>query len=59
MLWDISTQANESVCEEICSNGGRAKAYTCDLRNKDDIYQTAAKVLLHYIYVYIIIYIFN
>ena len=44
MLWDIDNASNTRVCEEIKSNGGRAIAYTCDLSNREQIYETAAKV---------------
>ena len=30
--------------EEIRDQGGRATAFTCDLSDKDQIYQTAARV---------------
>ena len=44
ILWDINTEANESVVQEIKARGGSVSAYTCDLSNSDDVYQTAAKV---------------
>lgn len=44
VLWDVNSEANNTVCEEIRSQGGRATAFTCDLSDKDQIYQTAARV---------------
>lgn len=43
-MWDVNSEANNAVCEEIRGRGGRATAFTCDLSDKDQIYQTAAKV---------------
>jgi all-trans-retinol dehydrogenase (NAD+) len=44
VLWDIDAHSVGEACEEIKGSGGRATAFVCDLSNKDQVYQTAAKV---------------
>ena len=49
VLVDVNEAANEAVRDGIINKGQAAHAYTCDLADKDAIYQTAAKVVAVYI----------
>ena len=44
----MNESANESVRDEITNKGQAAHSYTCDLSDRDAIYQTAAKVNIPY-----------
>ena len=44
----MNESANETVRDEITNKGQAAHSYTCDLSDRDAIYQTAAKVNIPY-----------
>ena len=44
ILLDVDSASNAAVCDEITNKSQVAHAYTCDLSDKDAIYETAAKV---------------
>ena len=44
ILLDLDSASNAAVCDEITNKSQVAHAYTCDLSDKDAIYETAAKV---------------
>ena len=44
VLLDVDSASNAAVCDEITNKSQVAHAYTCDLSDKDAIYETAAKV---------------
>ena len=44
VLWDIDTQANDSVAREIQCKGKRVYAYTVDISQKESVYKMANRV---------------
>jgi all-trans-retinol dehydrogenase (NAD+) len=44
ILVDIDQASNEKTAKEITENGGYAKSFTCDLSNRDSIYQVSEEV---------------
>lgn len=50
VLVDIDKTSNEKTANEILANGGFAKAFTCDLSSRDNIYQLADQVKLFFEY---------
>lgn len=44
ILWDINTEANEAVAEEIKRMGKVAHAFSCDCSKREDIYRVADQV---------------
>jgi len=44
VIWDINSDGLEAVAKEIEAVGGVAHFYKCNLRDRNDIYQTAKKV---------------
>jgi len=44
VLVDIDQASNEKTAKEICENGGYAKSFSCDLSNRDSIYQVSEQV---------------
>ena len=44
VLWDLNTEGNRAVEEEIKAKGKKAHAYTCDCSKKEDIYRVAEEV---------------
>ena len=44
ILVDVNEKENEKTANEILVDGGNAKAYKCDLSNREDIYKLAEEV---------------
>lgn len=44
VLWDINSDGLEAVSKEIKSTGGQVYPYKCNLRDKNEIHDTAKKV---------------
>lgn len=44
MIWDVNSDGLEAVAEEIEASGGVVHSYTCNLRDRKEIYKTAKKV---------------
>jgi all-trans-retinol dehydrogenase (NAD+) len=44
VLVDIDQASNEKTAKEITESGGYAKSFTCDLSNRDSIYQVSEQV---------------
>ena len=49
VLVDVNRIANEQTAKEINENGGWAKAFTCDLCSREDIYRLADEVKQYYL----------
>jgi all-trans-retinol dehydrogenase (NAD+) len=48
VLVDIDKANNEKTANEIMMNGGYAKTFTCDLSDRESIYQVSEEVILHF-----------
>ena len=46
VLIDVNERDNEKTANEILLEGGNAKAFTCDLSKREDIYRIADEVSL-------------
>jgi all-trans-retinol dehydrogenase (NAD+) len=44
VLVDVNQEANELTAAKILANGGLAKAFQCDLSDRDEIYRVANEV---------------
>jgi all-trans-retinol dehydrogenase (NAD+) len=49
VLVDVNPQGNEQTANEIRADGGKAQTFTCDLSNRQNIYQVAEEAC-HLIY---------
>ena len=48
MLWDVNSEGNQAVAEEIKEKGKKAHAYTCDCSKREEIYRVAEEVSSSY-----------
>lgn len=46
VLVDIDENSNRSTCDQILIEGGKAKTFTCDLSNREEIKNLAQQVSL-------------
>ncbi|XP_005304729.3 retinol dehydrogenase 10-like [Chrysemys picta bellii] len=44
VLWDIDTDGNEKTVVQVRELGAKAYAYTCDVSQREDVYNTAERV---------------
>lgn len=44
VLWDIDTDGNEKTAVQVRELGAKAYAYTCDVSQREDVYNTAERV---------------
>jgi len=44
VLVDIDEKNNEKTAQEIIADGGNAKAFTCDLSKREEIYRVCSQV---------------
>uniref|UniRef100_A0A8C3RPT2 Short-chain dehydrogenase/reductase 3 n=1 Tax=Chelydra serpentina TaxID=8475 RepID=A0A8C3RPT2_CHESE len=44
VLWDIDTDGNEKTAVQVRELGAQAYAYTCDVSQREDVYNTAERV---------------
>nr|XP_006132247.1 retinol dehydrogenase 10-like [Pelodiscus sinensis] len=44
VLWDIDADGNEKTAVQVRELGARAYAYTCDVSQREDVYNTAQRV---------------
>ena len=45
---DISAEGTQAVADEITANGGKARAWTLDVANRDDIISVVNDVAAHF-----------
>lgn len=44
ILVDVNTEGNEQTAREVIADGGEAKTFTCDLSNREKIYEVADQI---------------